>query len=133
METVETDLEKLIKRRSYNNSSLSFNVISYSDSIMDWSRNQSNTGKKEITVFIQNADSGHFQKHIWKAVAVLYEVSFAVDKIEQDLDFEQVFMHVFKLLIFYSFNREDYVQPSMKNVTFYIDYLGVVQDSMTKV
>ena len=44
METVETDLEKLIKRRSYNDSSLSFNVTSYSDSIMDWSRNQSNTG-----------------------------------------------------------------------------------------
>ena len=35
METVETDLEKLIKRRSYNDSSLSFNVTSYSDSIMD--------------------------------------------------------------------------------------------------
>jgi hypothetical protein len=52
METVETDLEKLIKRRSYNNSSLSFNVISYSDSVMDWSRNQYNTGKKEMTVFI---------------------------------------------------------------------------------
>jgi hypothetical protein len=44
METVETDLEKLIKRRSYNDSSLSFNVTSYSDSIMDRSRNQSNIG-----------------------------------------------------------------------------------------
>jgi hypothetical protein len=42
IETVETDLEKLIKRRSYNASSLSFNVTSYSDSIMDWSRNKSN-------------------------------------------------------------------------------------------
>ena len=44
IETVETDLEKLIKRRSYNDSSLSFNVTSYSDSIMDWSRNKSNIG-----------------------------------------------------------------------------------------
>ena len=42
METVETDLEKLIKRRSYNDFSLSFNVTSYSDSIMDWSSNKSN-------------------------------------------------------------------------------------------
>ena len=42
IETVETDLEKLIKRRSYNDSSLSFNVTSYSDSIMDWSSNKSN-------------------------------------------------------------------------------------------
>jgi hypothetical protein len=41
METVETDLEKLIKRRSYYDSSLSYNVTSYSDSIMDWSRNKS--------------------------------------------------------------------------------------------
>jgi hypothetical protein len=38
------DLEKLVKRRSYNDFSLSFNVASYSDSIMDWSRNQSNIG-----------------------------------------------------------------------------------------
>jgi hypothetical protein len=44
METVETDLEKLIKRRSYNDSFLSFKVVSYSDSIMDCSRNQSNLG-----------------------------------------------------------------------------------------
>ena len=35
IETVETDLEKLVKR-SYDDSSLSFNVTSYSDSIMDW-------------------------------------------------------------------------------------------------
>jgi hypothetical protein len=41
---METDLEKLIKRRSYNDSSLYFNVTSYSDSIMDWSRNKSNIG-----------------------------------------------------------------------------------------
>ena len=63
----------------------------------------------EMTVFIWKAGSGHFQRHIWKLVAVLYEVTFAVDKIGQDLDFEQVLVHVFKLLIFYSFNREDYV------------------------
>jgi hypothetical protein len=44
IKTVETDLEKLIKRRSYNESSLSVNVTSYSDTIMDWSRNQSNIG-----------------------------------------------------------------------------------------
>ena len=41
LETVETDLEKLVKR-SYDDSSLSFNVTSYSDSIMDWSSNNSN-------------------------------------------------------------------------------------------
>ena len=27
------------------------------------------------------------------------------------MDFKQVLVHVFKLLIFYSFNREDYMQP----------------------
>ena len=43
IETVETDLEKLIERRSYD-FSLSFNVTSYCDSIMDQSRNQSNFG-----------------------------------------------------------------------------------------
>jgi hypothetical protein len=59
METVENDLEKLIKKRSYNDSSLSFNLTSYSHSIMDWSRNQSNTRKKEMTV-IWKASSGHF-------------------------------------------------------------------------
>ena len=100
IETVETDLEKLIERRSYD-FSLSFNVTSYSDSIMDWSRNQSNIGKKEMTVFIWKAGSGHFQRHIWKLVAVLYEVTFAVDKIGQDVDFKQVLVHVLKLLIFY--------------------------------
>jgi hypothetical protein len=44
IETVETNFEKLIKRRIYNDSSLSFIVTSYSDSIMDWSRNESNIG-----------------------------------------------------------------------------------------
>ena len=44
IETVETDLEKLIKRRIYNDSSLSFNVTSYSDSVMSWSRNKSSIG-----------------------------------------------------------------------------------------
>jgi hypothetical protein len=41
---VETDLEKLIKRRIFNDSSLSLNMISYSDTIMDWPRNKSNIG-----------------------------------------------------------------------------------------
>ena len=58
----------------------SFNVASYSDSITDLSRNQSNIGKKEMTVFIWKAASRHFQRHIWKLVAVLYEVTFAVEK-----------------------------------------------------
>jgi hypothetical protein len=40
------------------------------------------------------------------------------NKIGQDLDFRQVLVHVFKLLIFYSFNKKDSVQASMKNVTF---------------
>ena len=118
METVETDLENLIKKRSYDESSLSFNVTSYCDSIIDWSRNQFNIEKKKMTVFIWKATSGHFQRHIWKLFAVLYEVTFAVDKIGQGLDFEQVLVHVFKLLIFYSFNKNNYVQPFMKNVTF---------------
>jgi hypothetical protein len=61
---------------------------------MDWSRNQSNIGKKKMTVKIWKAGSRLFQRHIWKLVAVIYEVTFAVDKIEQDLDFKQV--HVFK-------------------------------------
>jgi hypothetical protein len=63
MEILETDLEKLTKR-SYNDSSLSFNVTSYSESIMDWSRDQLNTGIKEITVFIWKSGSGHLQRHI---------------------------------------------------------------------
>jgi hypothetical protein len=117
MEILETDLEKLTKR-SYNDSSLSFNVTSYSESIMDWSRDQLNTGIKEITVFIWKSGSGHLQRHIWKLVAVLYETTFALDKIGQDLNFEQVLVHVFKLLAFLAFNREEYVQPSMENVSF---------------
>ena len=44
IETVETNLEKLIKRRSYNDSSLFLNVTNYSDSVMDSSRNKSNIG-----------------------------------------------------------------------------------------
>jgi hypothetical protein len=51
MDTVETDLEQLIKRRSYIDSSLSFNVTSYSDSIIDWSRNQTNIEKKRQSSF----------------------------------------------------------------------------------
>ena len=31
----------------------------------------------------------------------MYEVTFAVDKIGQDLDFKQVLVHVLRLLIFY--------------------------------
>ena len=69
------------------------------------------------SLFSSNS-SVHFQRHTWKLVTVLYAVTFAGDKIGQELDFEQVFVHVFKLLIFYSFNREDYEQPSTKNVTF---------------
>lgn len=42
IETMEMDLEKLIKRRSYSDPSLSFNVTIYSDSIIDWYRNKSN-------------------------------------------------------------------------------------------
>ena len=43
IETVETDLEKLIEMRSYD-FSLSFNVTSYSDAMKDWPRNKSNFG-----------------------------------------------------------------------------------------
>ena len=42
LETVGSDLERLIIRKSYNDSSLSFNVTSYSNSILDWSSNNSN-------------------------------------------------------------------------------------------
>ena len=42
LKTVESDLERLVIRKSYNDSSLSFNVTSYSNSILDWSSNNSN-------------------------------------------------------------------------------------------
>jgi hypothetical protein len=42
LETVETDLEKLVKKRSSNDSSPFFNVTSYSNSIMGLSSNNSN-------------------------------------------------------------------------------------------
>jgi hypothetical protein len=42
LETVDSDLKKLVIRRSYNDSSLSFNVTSYSNPILDWSSNNSN-------------------------------------------------------------------------------------------
>ena len=34
-----------------------------------------------MTVFIWKAGSGHFQRHIWKLAAVLYDVMLAIDKI----------------------------------------------------
>ena len=77
-----------------------------------------------MTVFIWKAGSGYSHRHIWKLVAVLYEVTFAGGKIGQELDFEQVLVHVFKLLIFYSFNKNNYVQPFMKNVTF----MSIIQE-----
>ena len=40
LETVEADLEKLFRRRSYYDSFFSFNVTSYSD----WSSNKSSIG-----------------------------------------------------------------------------------------
>ena len=64
---------------------------------------------------------------------IFYKGIFAVDKIGQNLDFEQVLVHAYKLLVFYSFNREDYVQPSMKECYFYIDHSGIVKDFMAKV
>jgi hypothetical protein len=48
METVETAIKNLIKRGSYDDSSLSFKMISYSDSIMDLSIIQSNTGNNSL-------------------------------------------------------------------------------------
>ena len=39
LETMESDLERLVIRKSYNDSSLSFNVTSYSNPILDWSSN----------------------------------------------------------------------------------------------
>ena len=82
-------------------------MTSYSDSIMDWTRNQSNTEKKEMTLFIWKPVSGHFQRHIWKLVAVVYEVTFAVYEVGQALDFEWILVQVFGLLIIFSFNMED--------------------------
>jgi hypothetical protein len=41
---METDLGKLTKRKIYTDSSLSFNVTGYSDSIVDWSINKSSIG-----------------------------------------------------------------------------------------
>jgi hypothetical protein len=48
MDTVETAFKNLIKKRSCDDSSLSLNVTSYSDSIMDWSMNQSNIGNNRL-------------------------------------------------------------------------------------
>jgi hypothetical protein len=53
METVETVFKYLTKKRSYDDSSFSFNVTSYSDSIMDWSRNQSNIGRLVLDIFLE--------------------------------------------------------------------------------
>lgn len=86
-----------------------------------------------MIVFIWKAGSGHSQRHIRKLVTVLYEVSFAVDTIGQDLDFKQVSVHVLKLLIFSSFNREDYVQPSRKKCCFYSNHSGIVKGSVAQV
>ena len=36
LKTVESDLERLVIRKGYNDASLSFNVTSYSNSILDW-------------------------------------------------------------------------------------------------
>ena len=73
---------------------------------------------------VSSHSSVHFQRNTWKLVTVLYEVTFAGGKIGQELDFEQVLVHVFKLLIFYSFNKNNYVQPFMKNVTF----MSIIQE-----
>ena len=40
-ETMYSDLERLVIRKNYNDSSFSFNVTSYSKSILDWSSNKS--------------------------------------------------------------------------------------------
>jgi hypothetical protein len=45
---LETAFKNVIKNRSHDESSLSFNVTSYCDSIMDWSRNQSNIGNNSL-------------------------------------------------------------------------------------
>ena len=73
---------------------------------------------------VSSHSSVHFQRNTWKLVTVLHEVTFAGGKIGQELDFEQVLVHVFKLLIFYSFNKNNYVQPFMKNVTF----MSIIQE-----
>ena len=64
METVETDLENLIKKRSYKDSSLSFNVTSCSESIMGWSEINPILEKMEMTDFIWKAGSGYSHRHI---------------------------------------------------------------------
>jgi hypothetical protein len=48
METVETAFNKLIKLRSYNDPSLSFDVTCYSDPVTGWSGNESNIVKKKV-------------------------------------------------------------------------------------
>ena len=42
----------------------------------------------EMTVFIWKAGSGHFQRHIWKWAAVLYDVMLAIDKIGTGYGFQ---------------------------------------------
>ena len=43
LKTMKSDLRRLVIRKSYNDSSLSFNVISYSNSFLDWSSNNTST------------------------------------------------------------------------------------------
>jgi hypothetical protein len=48
LKTSTIGLKKKMCLVSYNESSLSFNVTSYSDSIMDWYRNQTNIGNDRL-------------------------------------------------------------------------------------
>ena len=58
---------------------------------MDWSGKQ----------FIWTAGSGNIHRHISELAAVIYEVTLAVNRIGAGYDFEQMLVHVLRLLIFY--------------------------------
>jgi len=49
--------------------------------IIDWAGSQSNIGQKERSTDLWQPEAGHFQWHIRKLPAALYEVMLAIDKI----------------------------------------------------
>ena len=88
-------LKKLIKQRCCDKDlSLSLNVISYTNSIMDWSGNQSNTGKNGKDSEFSEGWFCTLSEMYLKIKTALYDVMFAVYKLEQDLDFKKVLVHV---------------------------------------
>lgn len=55
--------------------------VSNNMQIVNWAGNHSNIGQKEMSTGLWQSDSDHFQQHIWKLAAALYEVMLKIDKI----------------------------------------------------